>query len=232
MRASARTRPERTVTFQPVQRQSTARPALAQLALAMIGALAASLALATAGTAANEAAVQIVGRAYQPAELTVLAGQTVTWHNSSLMQHTVTALNGAFNSGALAGGTSFSYTFATPGTFNYKCTIHPTMKGTVVVLAPGAAPPPQSVRLTLSKRRGPHGGLTIVHVQANAPGAAALLQSRSSSRSPWKTRRHALLSARGMVTFTLIGARGSLRAVVRPVGGGAQSISKVVVVRA
>jgi plastocyanin len=211
---------------------------IARFALGLVAAATAMLALATSGTAANEASVQIVYRAYQPADLTVLAGQTVTWQDSSLTPHTVTALGGAFDSGRIEVGASFSYTFSTPGTFAYMCTIHPTMKGTVVVLAPGASPPsqPQSVRLTLSKRRDPHGGSTIVRVQASAPGAAVLLQARSSPRSPWKTRRRASLSARGTVTFALpfalAPARGSLRALVRPVGGGAQLVSKTVAVAA
>jgi plastocyanin len=218
-----------------VQRQSTVRLALAQLALAMIGALAASLALATAGTAANEAAVQIVYRAYQPADLTVLAGQTVTWHNSSLMQHTVTALDGAFNSGALAGGTSFSYTFTTPGTFNYKCTIHPTMKGTVVVLAPGAAPPPgaaSGVRIAVSSRHSAHGPVTVVRVQAPAPSASVLLQSRASARAGWKTVRRAQLSSSGTLKIVFAKPpRGQLRALVRPLGGAPPQRSKAVAAR-
>jgi plastocyanin len=212
----------------------TARLAAARLALVLAIAASASLALATPGTAADETSVQIVYRSYRPASLTVAAGTTVTWHNTALVPHTVTALDGAFGSGRIEGGASFSYTFATPGTFAYMCTIHPTMKGTVVVLAPGATPPPaatQSVHLAVSKRRGAHGGLTVVRVQAQAPGAAVLLQSRSSSSSPWKTLRRAPLSARGTVTFVLASARGSLRAVVRPLGGGPQLLSGAVVVR-
>ena len=179
--------------------------------------------------------MQIVYRSYRPADLTVMTGQTVTWHNTALVPHTVTALDGAFDSGRIDGGASFSYTFSTPGTFNYMCTIHPTMKGTVVVLAPGATPPPaapQSVHLAVSKRRGPHGALTVVRVQASTPGAAVLLQARSSSSSPWKTLHRASLSAHGTVTFALVAARGSLRAVVRPVGGGPQLLSNAVAVRA
>jgi hypothetical protein len=159
----------------------------------------------------------------------------VTWHNTNLVPHTATALDGAFDSGRIEGGASFSYTFTTPGTFAYMCTIHPTMKGTVVVLAPGATPPPAapvSVHLTVSKQRAPHGALTVARVQASAPGAAVLLQSRSSPSASWKTLRRATLSAHGSVTFALAAVRGSLRAVLRPLGGGPQLISSPVAVRA
>jgi plastocyanin len=218
-----------------VAHRLTAQLAVARLALVLAVAASASLAFATPGTAADETSVQIVYRSYRPASLTVAAGTTVTWHNTALIPHTVTALDGAFGSGRIEGGASFSYTFTTPGTFAYMCTIHPTMKGTVVVLAPGATPPPaapQSVRLSASKRRGPHGALTIVRVQSQAPGAAVLLQARSSSSASWKTLRRASLGARGTVTFTLAGARGSLRALVRPLGGAPQLLSNVVAVRA
>jgi plastocyanin len=218
-----------------VRHRLRTRRSQARLALVLAIAASVSLALATPGTAADETSVQIVYRSYRPADLTVLAGQTVTWHNTALVPHTVTALDGAFGSGRIEGGASFSYTFTTPGTFAYMCTIHPTMKGTVVVLAPGATPPaaqPQSVHLAVFKRRGPHGGLTVVRVQAQAPGAAVLVQVRSSSSSPWKTLRRATLSARGTVTVALVGARGSLRAVVRPLGGGPQVLSSAVALRA
>jgi plastocyanin len=213
----------------------TSRLAAARIALVLALAASASLAFATPGTAADETSVQIVYRSYRPASVTVAAGTTVTWHNTALVPHTVTALDGAFGSGRIEGGASFSYTFATPGTFAYMCTIHPTMKGAVVVLAPGASPPPaapQLVHLSPARRRGAHGVLTIVRVQAQAPGAAVLLQARSSPRASWKTLRRASLSARGTVTFALAAARGSLRAVVRPVGGGPQLLSSAVAVRA
>lgn len=73
--------------------------------------------------------------AYDPNPFTIsLATQTtVKWGNGDGITHTVTADGGAFDSGNLASGNSFSHTFAAPGTFGYHCTIHPTMVGTVVV---------------------------------------------------------------------------------------------------
>jgi hypothetical protein len=55
----------------------------------------------------------------------------------------VTADNGAFDSGRLASGSTFSQTFDTADTFTYHCEIHPQMTGTIVVTeASGAQPAP------------------------------------------------------------------------------------------
>ena len=61
------------------------------------------------------------------------AGQTVDWLNDDGEAHTVSALDGSFNSGIMNSGDAFSETFETPGTFDYICAIHPTMTGTVIV---------------------------------------------------------------------------------------------------
>jgi plastocyanin len=79
--------------------------------------------------------VNIVDFAFQPASISVPVGTTVTWHNTGSAQHTVTAFNGAFDSGTLDPGSSFSVTFSNPGTYMYHCTIHRTMVGTVQVTA-------------------------------------------------------------------------------------------------
>jgi len=64
----------------------------------------------------------------------VKAGTTVTWVNKDDTAHTTTSNNGLWNSGVMAVGTSFSYTFSTPGTYPYHCNIHP-MTGTIVVVS-------------------------------------------------------------------------------------------------
>ena len=71
--------------------------------------------------------------AFDPATVTIAVGGTVTWTNEDSTTHTVTADNGEFNSGDLANGATFSFTFDTAGTFAYHCSIHPSMTGTVVV---------------------------------------------------------------------------------------------------
>ena len=54
--------------------------------------------------------------------------------------HTATSTTGAFDSGDIAQGESFSVTFTTPGTYDYFCTPHPTMTGQIVVQAAAPAP--------------------------------------------------------------------------------------------
>ncbi len=78
-------------------------------------------------------AVTMSNFAFSPATLTVKAGTTVTWTNKDSATHTATSDTGAFDSGNLSKGATFSYTFNTSGTFAYHCTIHPSMKGTIIV---------------------------------------------------------------------------------------------------
>ncbi len=59
--------------------------------------------------------------------------QEVRWVNNGSVAHTVTADRGAFNSGQLAPGATFSFAFAAAGTFDYHCENHPTMKGQLVI---------------------------------------------------------------------------------------------------
>jgi len=84
--------------------------------------------------------VKMVGTSFEPDRITVQAGTTVTWDNTSLSTHTVTAEGGAFDSGSdpakwLQSGQTFSFTFTTPGTYSYYCLPHQQigMVGTVVV---------------------------------------------------------------------------------------------------
>jgi plastocyanin len=71
---------------------------------------------------------------YDPAQVNVKVGQTVTWTNSGAVAHTVTADDGtSFDSGTLAPGATFKFTPTTAGTFAYHCTFHPWMKATLSV---------------------------------------------------------------------------------------------------
>jgi plastocyanin len=190
-----------------------------RIALATLAGATALLALAVGSTAATDTNVTIVYRAYQPSEVTVLAGQTVLWRNSGLGPHTVTAATGQFNSGTLQGGATFSYTFSTPGVYAYECLVHPTMHGKVDVLA---APPGASldaVLVRLAKKHGAHASTTLVRVRAARPGAEALLQLQSPSGSSWSTKLRARLSTTGATTFSLsAGVNRRLRVVVQPAG--------------
>lgn len=79
-------------------------------------------------------AVTIKGFAFDPKELDIAVGDTVTWTNEDGATHTVESTDDAFaESGDLGRGDTFSHTFDTAGTFNYICGIHTGMKATVVV---------------------------------------------------------------------------------------------------
>jgi plastocyanin len=77
--------------------------------------------------------VNIDNFAFAPATLTVTAGTTVTWTNHDEEPHTVAANDGSFHSPGMGTGATYSHTFAASGTFEYVCSIHPMMHGTVVV---------------------------------------------------------------------------------------------------
>lgn len=71
--------------------------------------------------------------AFEPAQMRVSAGESVTWVNCDRESHTSTADGGEWRSGLLSPGTSFSRTMDAAGTFPYHCDPHPFMQGTVVV---------------------------------------------------------------------------------------------------
>ena len=77
---------------------------------------------------------EILGnRAFNPDTLDISAGSTVTWTNSDSVSHTSTSNAAGWDSGIIAPGRQFSFTFQNAGTFQYHCAIHPGMVGSVVV---------------------------------------------------------------------------------------------------
>lgn len=77
--------------------------------------------------------ISIKNLVFNPSALTVTNGTTVIWINNDGVDHTVIAEGGLFNSGLLGNGQNFTYTFSIPGTYNYSCSIHPNMRGTIIV---------------------------------------------------------------------------------------------------
>ena len=80
--------------------------------------------------------VMIQNFAFSPATLTIKTGSTVTWMNQDGAPHQIASDPGsvvAFTSESLAYGASFQFTFNQTGTYSYYCTIHPSMKGTIIV---------------------------------------------------------------------------------------------------
>jgi len=84
-----------------------------------------------------EVNVPMINFEFEPAELTVAAGTTVTWTNEDNVMHTVTSglrgnQTGLFDEAVEPGG-AFSFTFNETGTIDYFCIPHPGMDGTIIV---------------------------------------------------------------------------------------------------
>lgn len=72
---------------------------------------------------------------FSPAKFTIKVGTTVIWRNVSSAPHTVTSDDGqTFDSGTVAVGGTFRFTFKNAGTYSYHCNIHPYMRATIVVV--------------------------------------------------------------------------------------------------
>jgi plastocyanin len=85
------------------------------------------------GSSSSAEAAKIAGFAFEPDSIKVSAGQKITWTNDDSTAHTVTADDGSFDSGSLADGKSFTFTFAKAGTFKYHCSFHSNILGSVDV---------------------------------------------------------------------------------------------------
>jgi plastocyanin len=105
---------------------------VAALAVMLVGA---PRAVAAQPAPAVAAEVEIDQFAFVPQRMTVKAGTTVTWANDDDTPHTVASSSKLFKSKALDTKDKFSFTFTTPGTYAYFCSLHPHMTGVVVVEA-------------------------------------------------------------------------------------------------
>jgi plastocyanin len=106
------------------------RAAIVALALLAVPAHAAAMEMDHAGPGAQ---VAIQFAAFSPSQISVLAGDTVTWTNDASRAHTVTADDGSFDSGRVVGGTMFHTTFSQAGANPYYCRLHSFMRGEVDV---------------------------------------------------------------------------------------------------
>jgi YVTN family beta-propeller protein len=79
------------------------------------------------------AAVSIAKFAFMPATITISSGQSITWTNADPVAHTATSDDKVWDSGSLSPNATYTATFSQPGTYAYHCTIHPFIRGTVVV---------------------------------------------------------------------------------------------------
>jgi plastocyanin len=88
----------------------------------------------TSGSGGAADTIVIQNFAFHPSTLTVAPGAKVTVHNEDQATHTVTANDGAFNTGDITGGSTTTFTApAKAGSYGYICEIHQYMTGTLVV---------------------------------------------------------------------------------------------------
>ena len=76
--------------------------------------------------------VDINNLSFEPSNITVKAGSEITFANQDSVEHTVTANGGEFNQ-IVAAGDKAVITIPNPGTYDYHCSIHTTMKGKIIV---------------------------------------------------------------------------------------------------
>lgn len=79
--------------------------------------------------------IEISNLAFNPAEITINIGDTITWMNNDDAEHTVAfdSGRGLTDSDKLSKGQKYSQTFDKEGTYSYHCSIHPSMKGKIIV---------------------------------------------------------------------------------------------------
>ena len=107
-------------------------PAITRRSLLKVSLTAPLVVLATTARAGSHQ-VRIVGMAFEPASLTIAAGDIVTFVNEDNAPHTATDNAGAFDTGRLSKGQSAQLTFGAAGSFAYHCDVHPGMTGTITV---------------------------------------------------------------------------------------------------
>ena len=143
----------------PERRRASRRAVLASLGASGLASLAGCTALARDGERSYD--VGMTATAFRPPQVTVSAGETVVWRNTSTRAHSITAYeraipkaatyfasggfeseaaareswNGSLDGGALDNGHTYSHTFEVPGRYDYFCIPHEQggMVGTVVV---------------------------------------------------------------------------------------------------
>lgn len=120
--------------------------------LIFFGVLTILAAVVISGCTSTTNTVTIQNMSFNPSTLNIQVGTTVTWINKDSTTHHVVSDTGVFDSGDLSTGMSYNYTFNQTGTFPYHCSIHPSMKGTIVVTT--NAPSQSSNQTTTSNSSG------------------------------------------------------------------------------
>jgi plastocyanin len=157
-------------------------PLIITLALSIVVIAATAAAAAAAPTAQQTVNVSAGDFFFQPATITINAGDTIVWTNTGAMAHTVTASDGSFASGLFGPGETYSQTFNTAGTIAYYCIPHGTpagegMAGTIVVqaVAPPAVPAPVATPAHVTPDPTPMPTPAVLPVTGEGPVTSGLL---------------------------------------------------------
>jgi len=102
-------------------------------AAALFVAAALALAVANAEAAGAVHTVTIDGFAFKPSTITVKQGDTIEWRNTDPVSHTATAKEAGLDSGEIPANGTYRFVAKKKGHFAYICTLHPIMKGELVV---------------------------------------------------------------------------------------------------
>ena len=165
-----------------------------------------------AAASADEASVDMFSTAFNPAQLTVVAGDTVTWRNGDIVVHDVKGA--AFTSGIIGRFESFSQRFDTPGTQAYVCTLHLGMAAQLEVLAAQLTAPTGAA----------YAGETIELKGRTASGAAVTLE-RDAGGGAWQPAGTVTAASNGTFKASVEAAAG-YRA--RTAGGESPAVAATV----
>jgi plastocyanin len=150
--------------------------------------------------------VSIADSNFSPAELTVPVGSTVVWTHNGSLPHTVTADDGSFDSGTLAGGDAFEFTFNQSGTFLYHCEFHGNSGGqgmSAAVTVSGSAAPPAPT--TAPTQAAPAAAPTAAAATAAVSPPAASTPTTGAAAPTAEPTTVAPAEATGGVAFTSAG---------------------------
>jgi plastocyanin len=139
---------------------------------------------APAVSAQDDMTVSIQDFFFDPDQMTVAPGTTVTWVNEAQTPHTTTADDGTWDSGTLEQGDDFSFTFDEPGTYTYHCSIHPDMTASIKVSGGGG------------------GGATSSSSALMSPSASASMSPSASASASMPSK----LAETGGISLPLVAA--------------------------
>ena len=135
-------------------------------------------------SAQDDMTVSIQDFSFNPGQITVAPGTTVTWTNGGPSPHTTTADDGTWDSGTLQQGEDFSFTFDEPGTYTYHCSIHPDMTASIKVSGGGG------------------GGATTSSIASMSPSASASMSPSASASASMPSK----LAETGGISLPLVAA--------------------------